>query len=111
MTKTAPTFTYEPWRHGGWYVNEVQYAAGGTGCVSRNYEDHKWRIVCDDRPNAHERFTYPSREAAALAEYELAEAGKAIAPKCPQCGCYEARHARERGWCYGCGPDCAKKSA
>jgi hypothetical protein len=44
--------------------------------VSRNYADRKWRIVCDDRPNAHERFTYPNRAAAARAEYVLAMASE-----------------------------------
>ncbi len=79
MTETA-TFTpsYSPWRHGGWYVDNVRYPSGAVGCVSRNYADRKWRIACDKRkgsypdgPNDH---TYPSRDAAALAEYELANA-------------------------------------
>jgi len=63
------TFTYERWRHGGWYVNEVRYLSGAVGCVSRNYPDRKWRIVCDDRKGD---YTYPSRDAAAEAEYYLA---------------------------------------
>ena len=66
------TFTYERWRHGGWYVNEVRYPSGAVGCVSRNYPDRKWRIACDSRPNAYS-YTYPSRDAAAAAEYELAQ--------------------------------------
>jgi hypothetical protein len=65
-------FTYDRWRHGGWYVNEVRYPSGAVGCVSRNYPDRKWRIVCDRRPNAHDLYTYPSRQAAAEAEYVLA---------------------------------------
>ena len=64
---------YSPWRHGGWYVDNVQYPSGAVGCVSRNYPDRKWRIVCDEREP---RPTYPSRDAAALAELELTEAAK-----------------------------------
>jgi hypothetical protein len=64
---------YEKWRHGGWYVMNARYASGAVGCVSRNYADGKWRIVCDERTNAHELHTYPSRDAAARAERELAE--------------------------------------
>ena len=66
--------TYSPWRHGGWYVDNVRYPGGAVGCVSRNYADRKWRIVCDDRPDAHEKYTYPNRDAAARAERELARA-------------------------------------
>lgn len=65
-------FTYEPWRHGGWYVNEVRYPSGAVGCVSRNYEDGKWRIACDTRPADH---TYASRNEAARAERDLIAAG------------------------------------
>lgn len=63
---------YERWRHGGWYVTNVRYPSGAVGCVSRNYPDRKWRIVCDTRPDAHDRHIYPSREAAARAEHQLA---------------------------------------
>ena len=73
MTTTPETFTYERWRHGGWYVAEVRYPSGAIGCVSRNYADRKWRIACDSRPGASERFTYKSRDEAARAEYALAE--------------------------------------
>jgi hypothetical protein len=70
-TKTAPeTFTYEPGRHGGWYVNEVRYPSGAVGCVSRNYPDKKWRIACDERPGDH---TYRTRDEAARAEWEMVE--------------------------------------
>lgn len=62
---------YSAWRHGGWYVHGTTYANGGTGCVSRNYADRKWRIVCDERENAYERFTYGSRDEAARAEHAL----------------------------------------
>lgn len=58
------------WRHGGWYVSNVQYPSGAVGCVSNNYDDRKWRIVCDSRPGDH---TYPTRDAAARAERELAQ--------------------------------------
>jgi hypothetical protein len=63
---------YEPWRHGGWYVLGVRHKNGGTGCVSRNYPDRKWRIVCDSREGDH---TYRSRDEAARAEYALTSAG------------------------------------
>jgi hypothetical protein len=63
---------YEPWRHGGWYVLNVRHPSGAVGCVSRNYEDRKWRIVCDEREGD---CTYPSREAAARAERGLIAAG------------------------------------
>lgn len=62
---------YSPWRHGGWYVDNVRYPNGAVGCVSRNFEDKKWRIVCDDRSTD---YTYPNRDAAARAERHLAAA-------------------------------------
>jgi hypothetical protein len=65
------TFTYSPWRHGGWYVHDVRYPNGACGCVSRNYEDRKWRIVCDPRP-FDERPTFKTRDEAARAEWDLA---------------------------------------
>jgi hypothetical protein len=63
---------YESWRHGGWYVDGVRHKNGGTGCVSRNYPDRKWRIVCDSRDGDH---TYKNRDEAARAEYALTLAG------------------------------------
>jgi hypothetical protein len=69
---------YESWRHGGWYVTNLRRVSGAVGCVSRNYPDRKWRIVCDDRPNAHS-FTYASRDAAAYAERHL------YGEPCPAC--------------------------
>jgi hypothetical protein len=71
---TDPAFKpeYNSWRHGGWYVWNLHYASGACGCVSRNYPDKKWRIVCDDRPNAHALYTYRTRDEAAHAERELA---------------------------------------
>lgn len=64
-------FTYRRWRHGGWYVNNVRYPSGAVGCVSRNYADRKWRIVCDERPDPP---TFRSRDEAARAERDLAGA-------------------------------------
>ena len=63
-------FEYGKWRHGGWYVFNTRWPNGGCGCVSRNYPDKKWRIVCDPRPEA-EQPTFPTRDAAARAEREL----------------------------------------
>lgn len=65
-------FQYSPWRHGGWYVDNVHYPSGAVGCVSRNFADRKWRIVCDSRDGDH---TYPNRDAAARAERDLIAAG------------------------------------
>jgi hypothetical protein len=56
---------FAPWRHGGWYVTNVHYPSGAVGCVSRNYPDGKWRIACD---HPHDE-TFPTRDAAARAEY------------------------------------------
>ena len=76
-TGTVPfTPRYEPWRHGGWYVVNVHYPSGAVGCVSRNYADRKWRIVCDDRAGKLDTGglshpAYPSRDAAARAERDL----------------------------------------
>lgn len=66
---------YSRWRHGGRYTS-VRYPSGGCGCVSNNYADRMWRIVCDRRRPGIELavlgdVTYPSREAAARAEYAL----------------------------------------
>ena len=59
---------YSPWRHGGWYVDNVHYPSGAVGCVSRNYPDRKWCIVCDNR---NPQPTYRSRDDAARAEHDL----------------------------------------
>jgi hypothetical protein len=61
---------YARWRHGGWYVVNVRYPSSAAGCVSRNYPDHKWRIVCDPRPFAKQP-TFATRDDAAFAEQEL----------------------------------------
>ncbi len=75
MSSTDETWQpdYSPWRHGGWYVNNVRHPSGAVGCVSRNYPDRKWRIVCDPRP-FDTAPAFPSRDAAARAERELAQA-------------------------------------
>lgn len=64
-TEPAADWTpiFNPWRHGGWYVSNVRYPSGAVGCVSRNYPDRKWRVVCSG-----ESATYPTRDAAARAE-------------------------------------------
>lgn len=59
---------YESYRHGGWYVMNVRYPSGAVGCVSRNYADKKWRIVC----SVDQDQTFPNRDAAARAEHDLA---------------------------------------
>lgn len=59
---------YSAWRHGGWYVDNVRYPSGAVGCVSNNYEDKRWRIVCEESGT-----TFPSRDAAARAERVLAD--------------------------------------
>ena len=68
--------TYSLWRHGGWYVHGVRYSSGACGCVSRNYQDGKWRIACDTRRTGglgeEGDFTYGSRHEAARAEFDLA---------------------------------------
>lgn len=71
-------FEYSPWRHGGWYVHNVRYPNGAIGCVSRNYADHKWRIVCDRRP-FEDRPTFKNRDDAARAEWMLTQSAK-LAP-------------------------------
>lgn len=70
---THETWTpqYERWRHGGWYVVNTRYPHGGCGCVSRNYQDGKWRIVCD----AHSGLTFTTRDEAARAERQLIQEG------------------------------------
>lgn len=70
MSSDNWTPDYAPWRHGGWYVLNVHHPNGGCGCVSRDYPDRKWRIVCDPRPGSHQR-TYATRDAAARAERDL----------------------------------------
>ena len=64
-------FTYERWRHGGWYTN-VRYPTGACGCVSNNYEDGKWRIACDSR-RFEDQPAFKTRHEAALAEWRMVE--------------------------------------
>lgn len=68
---------FSKWRHGGWYAHAVRYPQGSIGCVSNNYPDKAWRVVCDDRRTGAlgeaGDFTYPTRIAAARAEYALAQ--------------------------------------
>jgi len=69
--------SYSPWKDSGWYVSNVRYPQGHVGCVSDKYPDKKWRIVCDSRLKeigGEGDFTYPTRDAAARAEYALAKA-------------------------------------
>ena len=66
--------SYSSWRHGGWYVNDVHYPSGAVGCVSNNYTDKKWRIVCDPRP-FETAPTFRSRDAAADAEADAIRSG------------------------------------
>lgn len=66
--------SYSEWRHGGFYVNNVQDTNGGIGCVSNNYVDGQWRIVCDPRRdglNEPGDITFDSREAAAKGQRDL----------------------------------------
>jgi hypothetical protein len=62
------TPSYSQWRHGGWYVENARYLSGAVGCVSRNFPDRKWRIVCHHAP-FEEQPTFKSRDEAAAAEY------------------------------------------
>lgn len=68
--------TYEPERNSGWYVTNVRYPSGACGCVSRNYADRQWRIVCDPRP-FEQAPTFRTRDDAARAERALADAERA----------------------------------
>jgi hypothetical protein len=78
MSTTAQDFrpSYSPWRHGGWYVDNVRYPSGACGCVSRNFSDRKWRVVADNtcagEPGDR---TFPNRDSAAMAEMEDARRG------------------------------------
>lgn len=67
------TFCFTAWRHGGWYVHDIIYPNGGVGCVSRNFKDRKWRIVCHPAP-FEEQPTSRTRHDAALAEWHLVQA-------------------------------------
>ncbi|KWT95589.1 MULTISPECIES: hypothetical protein [unclassified Variovorax] len=71
---------YLPWRNGGWYVTNLHYPTGACGCVSNNYPDKKWRIVCDDRRGELDEegdYTFRTRDDAARAERDLVIASSA----------------------------------
>lgn len=65
MSEWEPVFS--KWRHGGWYVDNVRYPSGAVGCVSNNFADGKWRIVCGPHD-----LTFSTRSDAAKAERILA---------------------------------------
>lgn len=66
---------YSPWRHGGWYVENIRYPSGACGCVSRHYDDLKWRIVC--HPFGYDMApTFQSRDDAARGEFEMVRMAK-----------------------------------
>ncbi|AGL46195.1 MULTISPECIES: hypothetical protein [Pseudomonas] len=67
---------YSKWRHGGWYVSNLRYPSGACGCVSNNYPDGKWRIVCDRRRTDLGKegdFIFETRDGAARAEFDLVQ--------------------------------------
>lgn len=68
---------YDRWRHGGWYVTNVRYVTGAVGCVSRNYPDGKWRIVCHHLP-FEDQPTFRTRDEAAVAEYAYARSAEIV---------------------------------
>lgn len=78
LSQNKPDWTpeFSSWRHGGWYVDNLQYPSGAVGCVSNNYPDHKWRIACDPRPFA-EQPTFANRVDAAFGERDLIAKEKA----------------------------------
>lgn len=80
MDRATDTWTpsYSKWRHGGWYVNNVRYPSGAIGCISKNFPDGKWRVVCHPLP-FDEQPTYKSRDDAARAERELSQSPEALA--------------------------------
>jgi len=70
---------FSKWRHGGWYVLNVCYPNNAIGCVSNNYPDKKWRIVCDERRKEigdETDITFSTRNDAAFAEFNLANSLK-----------------------------------
>jgi hypothetical protein len=80
--KPPSSYRYESWRHGGWYVMNVRYPSGACGCVSRNFPDRRWRIVCDPRTDGRD-YTYRTRDDAARAEWLIAESMRQGAPWFP----------------------------
>lgn len=59
---------YSPWRHGGWYVDNLHYPSGAVGCVARYNNGKEWRIACDERRDVP---IFRSRDEAARAEAVL----------------------------------------
>ncbi len=104
MDKHA-SFDYSSWRHGGWYVHNVRYASGAIGCVSRNYPDKKWRIVCDPRWFAHDMHTFKTRDKAAQAEQRLTQ-DIASGVLCVTCGNYFESGS---DYCGLCGADLSEQ--
>ena len=72
------TPSFSKWRHGGWYVNNVRYPSGAVGCISKNYPDGKWRIVCHPLP-FDQQPTFKSRDEAARAEWLHARSPEMLA--------------------------------
>lgn len=105
MTEQNWTPEYLPWRHGGWYVANIDYPSGAAGCVSRNYPDKKWRIVCDKRWFAYEMHTYKTRDEAARAERELVK-DIASGQLCTACGQYFQEGS---DYCGLCGHDLSEQ--
>lgn len=95
----AETWTpeYEHWRHGGWYVTNVRYPSGAIGCVSNNYADKRWRIVCQETDP---EVTFASRDAAARAEKVLADYQLSKAPPCATCK--KPCDPQDDGRCWNC---------
>jgi rubrerythrin len=91
MTTWIPE--YRAWRHGGWYVDNVRYPSGAVGCVSRNFPDKQWRIICDKREGDH---TYRTRDEAAHAERAIALALYV----CDEC---QTPYERNDNFCPSCG--------
>ena len=94
-------FTYDRWRHGGWYVGGVRYPSGAVGCVSSNYHDRKWRIACDSRRlnlNEPGDFTFGSRDLAARAEQILAIEQWTALAKAHQSAAFNNAQALQEGW-------------
>ncbi len=61
----APSF--DPWRHGGYYVTNLRYPTGAVGCVAKVGARDQWSIACPDGWGAHvARFS--NRRDAAQAE-------------------------------------------
>lgn len=80
LDRATDTWTpvYSKWRHGGWYVDNVGYPSGAVGCISKNFPDGKWRIVCHPLP-FDQQPTFKSRDEAARAEWLHARSPEMLA--------------------------------